>query len=263
MRFKPKKSLGQNFLIDRNILKIISNNGNIKSNHTIIEIGPGSGNLTSFLIDENPKKIITIEKDENLVKKLKIKFYNKINLINDDFLKIDLNFLRKDNIIVFGNLPYNISSQILIRLIKLKIEGFKIEKFILMFQKEVAERIIANHDTNQYGRLSIISQWSMNITKIMDIKPSSFYPVPKVNSTLLSFVPKKNFFKLEKIKTLEHVTNVFFNLRRKMVRKPMNILFEDANIISEKLKINLNSRPQNISPINYYKICKEYEKLLY
>ncbi len=263
MKIKPKKSLGQNFLIDRNILKIISDNGNIKSNNTIVEIGPGSGNLTRFLIDENPKKIITIEKDKNLVKELKIKFHDKINLINDDFLKVDLNFLRNENIIFFGNLPFNISSQILIKLIKLKIEGFKIEKLILMFQKEVAERIIANHDTNQYGRLSIISQWCMNIVKIKDIKPSSFYPMPKVDSTLLSFIPKQNYLKLEKIKTLEHVTNVFFNLRRKMVRKPMNILFEDANKISEKLQINLNSRPQNISCINYYKICEEYEKLLY
>ena len=231
MKIKPKKSLGQNFLIDRNILKIISDNGNIKSNNTIVEIGPGSGNLTRFLIDENPKKIITIEKDKNLVKELKIKFHDKINLINDDFLKVDLNFLRNENIIFFGNLPFNISSQILIKLIKLKIEGFKIEKLILMFQKEVAERIIANHDTNQYGRLSIISQWCMNIVKIKDIKPSSFYPMPKVDSTLLSFIPKQNYLKLEKIKTLEHVTNVFFNLRRKMVRKPMNILFEDANKI--------------------------------
>ena len=262
MNFKPKKSLGQNFLVDNYLLNIISNSGDIKNIHTVIEIGPGTGNLTNFILSKKPKKIIVIEKDKNLSDELLKKFEGKISVINSDFLKIDLNKFKKDMIIVFGNLPYNLSTQILIKLIKMSVKGFYFKRLILMFQKEVAERILANSNTSEYGRLSIISQLCMKIEKIIDVKPSSFYPKPKVDSTLLSFVPKKNFYKIKKISNLEHITNVFFNLRRKMIKKPLKILFKDVNEISKKLDLNLNERPQNLSPEKFYKICNEYEKLV-
>jgi len=130
-----------------------------------------------------------------------------------------------------------------------------------MFQKEVAERIIADFNTSKYGRLSIISNWKLNIKKICDISPNSFFPKPKVDSTLLYFTPKKNFIKLDEPKNLEKITRIFFSQRRKMIKKPYNQIFNGNNEILNKLKINLNLRPQNLDFLTYYNLTKEYENL--
>ena len=130
-----------------------------------------------------------------------------------------------------------------------------------MFQKEVANRIVADFNTSNYGRLSIVCNWKLNIKKICDIKPGSFSPKPKIDSSLLFFYPKKNFVKIDDPNNLEKVTRVFFNQRRKMLKKPFNQLFNGDQKILDKLKINLNLRPQNLSLDTYYKITCEYEKL--
>ena len=131
-----------------------------------------------------------------------------------------------------------------------------------MFQKEVADRIIAKPNTNNYGRLSIISQWKLDIEKLKDINENCFRPVPKVKSTILIFKPKNNFFKIKNPKNLEHVTNIFFSLRRKMIKKPLAILFDNYNLVSKKLNLNINDRPQKLSPLKFYEICREYERLI-
>jgi len=131
-----------------------------------------------------------------------------------------------------------------------------------MFQKEVADRIIANDNSNKYGRLSILSSWKMNIKKIMDINPDSFYPSPKIKSSVLVFEPKKKYYNLKNPKNLEYITNVFFNQRRKMIKKPLKILFKNFEDVSKSLSLNLNLRPQNLSKLSYYKICSYYEKLI-
>ena len=259
---KAKKSLGQNFLIDANILEKITNTTNIK-NKTILEIGPGTGNLTSYILKKKPKKFYVIEKDNQLANKLKNKFNNQLNIINDDVLKIDETnlFKGKDKVIVFGNLPYNISTEILNKwIINLK-DNFWFECLVLMFQKEVADRIIAKFNTSNYGRLSIISNWKLNIKKICDIKPEAFSPRPKIDSTLLFFFPKNNFVNINDPNNLETITKVFFNQRRKMLKKPFNQLFNGDQRILKKLNINLSLRPQNLSIDTYYKLACEYENL--
>ena len=264
MRIKnPKKSLGQNFLTDKNIINIIVNKGNINQNDEILEIGPGTGKLTERILFQKPSKLFAIEKDEFLVKKLREKFNEKINLINDDILNVDEKIFSNNSIIVFGNLPYNISTQILVKWIRLNNLNKIFKKFILMFQKEVAERIIANTNNKKYGRLSILTAWKMNVKKLLEVSPSSFYPIPKVKSTVLLLEPKKDFFKIKNPKNLEHITNVFFNQRRKMVKHPLKILFKNNDKISKKLNININDRPQNLSPLKYFELCKEYENLTF
>ena len=191
---RAKKSLGQNFLVDRNILKKIVNVVQIEG-QTILEIGPGTGNLTSFIIKKNPKKIFVVEKDENLANHLEETFKNQLTIINDDILKIDENSLFESKVTVFGNLPYNISTEILSQWITNSTEDLWFNNLILMFQKEVADRIIAKFDTSNYGRLSIISNWKLNIEKICDIQPDCFSPRPKIDSSLLYFSPKKDFFR--------------------------------------------------------------------
>ena len=257
---KAKKSLGQNFLVDNNILEKIVSCADIE-NKTVLEVGPGTGKLTNFILKEKPKKLCVIEKDNQLVEELKYKFKNQLNIINDDILNIDETKLFKEKIIVFGNLPYNISTEILNKwIINLK-NTFWFECLILMFQKEVADRIIAECNTSNYGRLSIICNWKLNIKKICDIKPEAFSPKPKIDSSLLIFFPKKSFIKINNPNNLEKVTRVFFNQRRKMLRKPFNQLFNGNKRVINKLKINLNLRPQNLNLETYYKLALEYENL--
>jgi len=258
---KAKKSLGQNFLIDNNILTRIVDIGSIKDNF-VLEIGPGTGNLTREILKKNPKKMLVIEKDEKLSLLLSQNFKDQLIIINDDVLNIDEKKLNKEKLTVIGNLPYNISTEILCKwIINLKDSNFWFNELILMFQKEVAERIIADFNTSKYGRLSIISNWKLNIKKICDISPNSFFPKPKIDSTLLYFTPKKNFIKLDEPKNLEKITRIFFSQRRKMIKKPYNQIFNGNNEILNKLKINLNLRPQNLDFLTYYNLTKEYENL--
>ena len=150
-----------------------------------------------------------IEKDNELASALEKKFNEQITIINNDILKIDETQLFKDKVIVFGNLPYNISTEILSKwIINLK-NNFWFESLVLMFQKEVADRIIAEFNTSNYGRLSIICNWKLNIKKIFDIKPSAFSPKPKVDSSLLFFYPKKNFIKIKNPNNLEKLLEFF------------------------------------------------------
>ena len=257
---KAKKSLGQNFLVDRNILEKITNIIQI-TDETILEVGPGTGNLTSFILKKKPKKIFVVEKDEKLANHLEETFKDQLTIINDDILKINESSLFESKVTVFGNLPYNISTEILSKWITNSSKDLWFNNLILMFQKEVADRIIAKFDTSNYGRLSIISNWKLNVEKICDIKPDCFSPRPKIDSSLLFFSPKKDFFKIKNPKNLEKVTRVFFNHRRKMIKKPFNQLFNGNQKVLDELNINLNLRPQNLDFNTYYKLTEAYEKL--
>ncbi len=256
-----KKSLGQNFLIDKNIIDKIVSLIQIE-NKNILEVGPGTGNLTSAIIKKKPKQVIVVEKDNKLASMLNKNFGKDIIIINSDILKIDENNIIKEPLTVFGNLPYNISTEILCKWI-LNIHDEKIwfDHLILMFQKEVADRIISDFDSKNYGRLSVISNWKLNIKKICDISPSSFSPKPKINSSLLLFKPKKIFWKFKNPKNLEKITRQFFMHRRKMIKKPFNLIFKGNSKIASNLGIDLNLRPQNLNFETYYKLVSEYENL--
>tara|TARA_B100000902_G_C27310929_1_gene918353 strand:+ start:2721 stop:3506 length:786 start_codon:yes stop_codon:yes gene_type:complete len=258
---KAKKSLGQNFLKDKNILEKIVNVAPI-DNRIVMEVGPGTGNLTTYILNKNPKKVYAVEKDNNLAEILTNKFKEKLTIINKDILEINETKLFDEKVIVFGNLPYNISTEILTKwIINLKNE-FWFDILILMFQKEVADRIIAKFNTSKYGRLTILSNWKLNIKKICDVKPSAFFPRPKIDSSILVFSPKNDFLKIGEPKNLEKITRIFFNQRRKMIKKPFNQLFNGDQRVLNKLKIDLNLRPQNLSLETYYKLAYEYESLI-
>ena len=257
---KAKKSLGQNFLVDQNILKKIIGLISIEGKN-IIEIGPGTGNLTSLILNEKPTKFVVVEKDNYLAKILKDKFKNKLTVINSDILNIDETSLLNTKVTVFGNLPYNISTEILSKwIINLK-NTFWFDHLILMFQKEVAERIVAKFNTREYGRLSILTNWKLKVEKICDVKPEAFFPKPKIDSSLLLFTPKKKFINLKDPKNLEMITRVFFSHRRKMLSKPFNQLFNGNQKILDKLKIDLSLRPQNLDFEIYYQLTSEFENL--
>jgi len=260
VHIKAKKSLGQNFLIDREILEKIVSITDI-ANKDVLEIGPGSGNLTTYILKQKPKKLYVVEKDDELAILLKEKFDTEIEIINDDILKISEDKISDKKLSVFGNLPYNISTEILSRWILNIGSNFWFESLVLMFQKEVADRIISEFNNSKYGRLSILSSWKLNVEKIIDIKPQSFSPRPKIDSSLLLFTPKKKFFELKDPKNLEKITRIFFSQRRKMLKKPFNQVFTNGKEVAEKFGIDLNLRPQNLEPETYFKLVKEYEDL--
>ena len=260
---KAKKSLGQNFLVDKNIINKIISVGDISKNKTIMEIGPGYGSLTTSILSLEPKKIIAVEKDRELFSFLKEKFKNlkSVEILNRDILDIlNLEILEK-NITVFGNLPYNISTKILASLITLNQWPPWYETLIFMFQKEVADRILAKTSSKEYGRLSVLANWRLDIKKHFDVSFNCFYPKPKINSTVLSFRPKMVKYYIKNPKNLEMITRVLFNNRRKMINKNFLKLFNNDQSVAKELQLNLNLRPAELSNEMFYKITMKYEKL--
>ena len=257
-----KKSLGQNFLIDRNIIRKIINLINIK-NKNIIEIGPGKGALTEEILKKNPKSLKLIEKDNNLSNQLNIKFFKKkkITIYNTDILKFNLEKVVSKNSIIFGNLPYNISSQILVKMIKFKKWPPKYTDLIFMFQKELGEKIIGKYLSPNYSRLSILSSFRLDPINQFQVSAHCFFPKPKVTSIVIHFkVKNQKLFKIKKINNLEKITNIFFSNKRKMINKSIKKIF-NSNQINKLLNLNLKLRPANIKPEIYYRITELFEKM--
>ena len=258
-----KKSLGQNFLIDLNIIKKITNQVEIKNNN-ILEIGPGKGALTNQILKKKPKSLILIEKDNVLYDKLKFKYkiYKNIKIYNKDILKCNIEKILKKNTIIFGNLPYNISTQILIKFIKFSFWPPKFEKLIFMFQKEVAERLLAESNNSKYGRLTVISKFRFKIENFFHISKNSFYPVPKVDSTVLVFRPinNKDYLINDKI-NIEEITHDLFSNRRKMINKTIRKNFDTHEKLFKELKINPNWRPAELNENHYFKLAERLEKI--
>ena len=254
--FYSKKSLGQNFLIDKNIIKKIINEKKIK-NKDFIEIGPGNGALTNQILNFNPRSLTVIEKDNFLLEKLKEKYekFKKIKFYNDDVLKIDLEKVIKKKSIIFENLPYNISSQILIKLIKFKKWPPKYSDLILMFQKEVAEKILGK----SYGRLSIIANYRLKSLNKFNVTANCFFPKPRVTSTVIHLIPKRQIiYNINNIENLEFITNKFFSNKRKKINKKIREIFNPQKIIKFK-DLNLDNRPSDLKKEFYYEAVEIYE----
>ena len=250
-----KKSLGQNYLIDKNIINKIINRVDIK-NKNVIEIGPGKGALTKEIIKKKPRSLLLIEKDDKLSKILKQEYSDKdkIEVLNQDVLKFNFNNIKKKNSIIFGNLPYNISSQILVKIIKSKVWPPNYKDVIFMFQKELGEKIIAKYPSSNYGRLSILTNYRFNILGKFLVSPNCFFPKPKVLSMIVHLKPKKKInIHIKNMEKLEKITNIFFSNKRKMINKNLKKVLS-----GKKLKfisnLDVKIRPENVSPEMYYKI---------
>ena len=212
----------------------------------------------------NPNILFAIEKDKKLASFLKNKFkdFNNIKIINDDIIKIIKNKNLGQNVVEFGNLPYNISTQILASLILVEKWPPWYEILIFMFQKEVANRILAKKNTKEFGRLSVLCNCRFEIKKHFDVSKNCFRPKPKINSTVLSFKPiKNNKFDIKNYKNLESVTRILFSARRKMINKNFQKLFSNYKSVAKDLNLNLSQRPQELSNEMFCKITMKYEEL--
>ena len=256
-----KKSLGQNLLIDKNILNKIAELSSINGK-VVFEVGPGTGNLTEIILKKNPKKILLVEKDKRFCQILSKKFDLEKNFIiyNEDILKF--NFDKNINPdLVFGNLPYNISTQILAKFIKFNEWPPSFSKIIFMFQKEVADRILAKTNTKKYGRISVLANFRLDIVDSFKISRKCFLPVPDVDSKIIIFSPKtKTNYNIKNIKNLEKITEILFSGRRKMINKAFSKIFKDYEKIANALDINLKKRPAELSCHDFYRITEYYEK---
>ena len=254
-----KKSLGQNFLTDKNIIKKIVNLTKVH-NQDVFEIGPGNGALTEEILKRNPKSLSVIEKDFDLAEKLKKKYLNNkiIKVYRGDILKFDVELIINKDSIIFGNLPFNISSQILVKFLKFNHWPPKFRELIFMFQKELGKKIIGKFPSSDYGRISILSNYRLEFINKFLVSPSCFFPKPKVTSMIIQFKPKKQKIDID-INNLEKITQIFFSNRRKMINKNILKLLNKKKI-DKILKLNIKLRPSDIQPEIYYKITKLYER---
>ena len=228
-----KKSLGHNFIIDKNIIKKITNTTNIK-NENIVEIGPGLGNLTDFIIAKKPKKLILIEKDLILFKHLKNKYkYQKnIQIINNDALKF--NFAKLKNIKIISNLPYNLSTKIIIKLL---FYNKNIKNIICMIQKELAEKF--DYNKSKMNKYKFIIQICANYKILFNVSNKVFYPKPKVNSKVVEFKLKN--IQVDQSKLLKFTNEIFKNKRKNLRNKIENSKLIDKKILSKRIEeLNFN-----------------------
>jgi 16S rRNA (adenine1518-N6/adenine1519-N6)-dimethyltransferase len=251
MNFFFKKYLGQHFLRDREILNKIALLKKIK-NETVVEIGPGKGALTEMIINQKPRKLIIIEKDKSLLpylSKIKNKNSKEIEIIIGDALSINYEELSKDKIILIANLPYNIASTLIIKLVK-KSDIFK--SMVLMVLKEVAERLSAKVSSKEYGRISVLMQTQSVIKKCFDVSPDKFFPKPNVFSTVIKIeIKKKIEFNYQK---LDEILKISFAQRRKTIKNNLKKLEMNVEKKIKECGLSPNLRPQDIRPEEFIKL---------
>ena len=258
----PSKKLGQNFIFDKNILNKITSLINPDACDLVIEIGPGLGGLSEALLNNNVKKILLVEKDRQftqLLNALKLKYPDQIDIIFEDAINFNFDIENYKNITIISNLPYNVATKILTALINTHYSTNKLKNMVLMFQKEVAQRITANYSNKHYGRLSIISQYLYQCNVEFDLNPAVFYPKPKVDSSIVSFKSLERKSGPD-IKMLESITRAAFSQRRKKIRTSLKNIISEADL-AERLNIDVDLRAEQLSVNEYLKISEYLEKL--
>ena len=251
-KIKAKKSLGQNFLQDENIISKIVRLSNVKKDNDVIEIGPGLGALTRHLLKAT-KNVNVVEFDSDVIPALieNCKPYGTLNIYNEDFLLFDINKIQSQKIKLVGNLPYNISSPILLKVVEIY---DKIIDAHFMLQKEMVDRISSKPNCKSYGRLSVIMQYFFECSSIMNISPEAFYPKPKVDSSILRLKPRENLLKLNDYKFFSSLVKQSFSQRRKTLYNNLKGTFIDKNINLELLPVNVKLRAENLSVEDFVKL---------
>ena len=258
---KPKKKLGQNFLHDKNIISSIINKADVE-NEDIIEIGPGPGVLTENILKNKARSLLVIEKDDSFVanlKKIKNNYKDNFDYLINDVIDFDFKKLTKKKYKFVSNLPYNISVPFILKMIKIR-KTIPWKEMILMVQKEVAERITADISTKNYGRLTIMVNLNNDVKKLLNVKPSSFIPRPKVDSTVIKISPKNNYININN-EVFEKIVKVCFSQRRKKIKNNLDQLNINTISLLELSNINPDVRAENIDIEGFIRISKNYEEL--
>ena len=248
---KPNYKLGQNFLIDSNISRKITKLVQGQLADPIIEVGPGTGSLTSELLKDN-YRIKAVEIDKKLIEVLNDRFIDVPNLeiFNEDAMEFDYTQLQGPWWIFVSNLPYNIGTRLLVKLI---IEVPVIHRYVVMVQKEVGERIVANPGGKEYGSLSVLFKLFTETKIQFDVSKNCFYPIPKVTSTVLTIQRETILDQEIRLQAFE-ISKIAFQQKRKKVRTSLKTIISEDKLV--ELGIDPNSRASNLTPENYYDIAK-------
>jgi len=242
--FRAKKSLGQNYIQDPNIIRKIVQSVPITEEDVLLEIGPGPGALTHALLETPAQKIIVIEKDAQFIDYWTSLHHPKLQVIHKDALQVELRDLAEKPLTIVANLPYNVGTPLVIQWLD---ELPLIKSMTLMLQKEVVLRMSAHPGSKDYGRLSILTQWLCHAERLFDVPPTAFKPQPKVTSSIVRLIPRESpLFPAEK-ESLEKITAALFQQRRKMIKKSLQTLWQDPIPILESLNILPTERPENLS----------------
>jgi len=250
---KFKRSLGQNFLRDGVVLDKISSSISLSNCKKIIEIGPGDGALTRNLLANN-LPVTVIEYDRDLIPRLESEFsqFPNFSILNEDILKVDLQHLCDKNSVIVGNLPYNISSQIILKLLESRVDY---QSATFLIQKELAQRFCTS--SKKSTKISLLAHFFSDIDQLFDVSPDAFIPQPKVTSTLIRIIPhKRNFERLEQYIELKKILESCFANPRKQIKKSLIHL----GVSSEKLSFKSSSRPDDLALQNYFEILDISEK---
>ena len=258
---RPSKRLGQNFLIDSNIASKIIKEGGDLTGRSVVEIGSGMGSLTRCLLKSNAETIYAVEYDKKCLAYLNDlqEFYpKKLEIIAGDALKIDEHHIAQDRkILLISNLPYNISAVLLLKWLK---EIYLFDNLVLMFQKEVAERIISKPNNKSYGIISILTQYLCDVRLSFYVPPTAFFPAPKVESSIIVIRPKADAKeRLKLYDKLQIICKTLFNQRRKMIRTTLKKVTSDSEHILHDLNLDERLRPENLTVEDFVRIAKIVE----
>ena len=254
MLVQPHKSLSQNFLVNEDVQKRIVESLPLKESSTVLEIGPGMGALTQHLVKRPFAALWLVEYDRRCVEYLTEHFiaHDNVHLCHADILHFDWHTLPPDPLIIIGNIPYNITSPLLIHCLKAP----SLQASVLMVQKEVAQRITAKPHTKAYGRLSIVLQLHTDIEVLLQVPAENFSPQPKVDSTVLRFTPKGFAPTPEEARTLSMLTNACFQQRRKKIANSLKHHYPHYAQALKELGISTSARPENLTPEEFYALAK-------
>ena len=252
------KSLGQNFILDLNLTARIARAAGDLGGKTVIEVGPGPGGLTRALIAAGAGRVIAIERDERCLAALaeiEKRFPNRLTVIAGDALTTDMAALAAGPSAIVANLPYNVATPLLVAWLKTEPWPPWYASMTLMFQREVAERIVAGHGSKTYGRLSVLAQWRTEARILFDIDPRAFTPPPKVTSSLVRFVPRPSPMACDPW-LLERVTTAAFGQRRKMLRQSLKTLGIDPGRLLQRAGIGETERAEDIDVAGFVGLAR-------
>jgi len=256
---RARRSLGQNFLFDEHLLDRIARSAGDLVSATVVEIGPGPGGLTRALLRAGADKIIALEKDRRCMDALRglvMAADGRLTVIEGDAMKQDLAALAPGPMIVVGNLPFNIATELLMRLA----EGSdQISRMVLMFQKEVGDRIAAGPGSKSYGRLSVMVQWLCEVEPYFDVPPSAFVPSPKVSATVLRITPRAQPAFPATKESLRAVTAAAFGQRRKTMRNALKPILDDPEAALVGAGISPSIRAERIDLAGFCSLAREFE----
>ena len=256
-----KKSLGQNFLLDLNLTGRIARAAGPLAGVTVIEVGPGPGGLTRALLDQDAARVIAIERDARAISALQdiaAHYPDRLVAVEADALAFDPQpFIGKSPVRIVANLPYNIATVLLTGWLESEDWPPFYDRLVLMFQREVAERIVAAPNTKAYGRLSILAQWRTQPKILFDIAPSAFVPPPKVTSSVVELIPRSEPDPCDRI-ALRRVAEAAFGQRRKMLRQSLKSLAADPAPLLEAAGIAPTDRAEDIPVEGFVRLARAY-----